>query len=69
MEDKSFDTGQAFISLKRIEYLLEEIIFQQILQRTATLEDANDKFKNALKNVDVLMKEFFDSLPPAKGKS
>lgn len=65
MEDKSFDTGQVFISLKRIEYLLEEVIFQQIIQRSMSNEEANEKLKDALKNVSGSLKEFFDDLPPA----
>ena len=66
MEDKSFDMGQAFISLKRIEYLLEEVIFQQIVQFSNTNEEANEKFKNALGNVSKSMKEYFDDLPSTK---
>jgi len=40
------------MSLKRIEHLLEEVIFQQILTRNnGNLETANEVFRLALKNV------------------
>lgn len=33
MEDKKITTVDVIISIKRMEYLLEEMIFQQILTR------------------------------------
>ena len=68
MEDKALELGTAILSIKRIELLLEEVIFQQILSRTPSEEEASRKYEMAMDNVIKGMKEFADSLPPAVEK-
>jgi hypothetical protein len=58
--------GQDFaISLKRIEYLLEELIFQNILTREQDCDTANEKFKTSMGNVSDSLLGFFQ-LPEQK---
>ena len=49
---------EMLISVKRIEFLLEELIFQQCLSRTNDIQAANEKLKNALQNVSESMKHY-----------
>ncbi len=58
--------GQDFVmSLKRIEFLLEELIYQQILNRTQENDVSNEKFEIAMKNVSDRLLQFFE-VPPKK---
>ena len=66
MEDKKIELTEAILSIKRIEYLLEEVIFQSILSRGFSAEEANEKFKLALTNVDNIMKSYIQLLPPSQ---
>ncbi len=67
MDDKSLSNTEVTTSVKRIEYLLEEMIFQQILAReNNNVELANEKLKIALANVADSLQLYFDTLPQAK---
>jgi outer membrane protein TolC len=64
-KDRTISLGQTSMSVIRIECLLEELIFQQILSRNPDLDEANNKFKIALTNVDQAMKQRIEELPLA----
>jgi hypothetical protein len=67
MEDKAISMSQFYVTLARIECLLEEIIFRQVLDSSGgDVDKANEVFKAALKNVSQSLKEHFESLPPVK---
>ena len=64
MENKSVNMGQLVLSSKRTEFLLEEILFQYLVNTSVDGPQAEDKFKDVMANIDGLMKEFVESLPP-----
>jgi hypothetical protein len=51
MTERAITTTDLFLSSKRIEALLEEMIFQLIVLRSEDVEKANEAFKDCLKNV------------------
>lgn len=65
MEDKIIGLESVVVTLLKIERLLEEILFQQILSRTNNLDEANTRLDEALKRVDDSTLEKLESLPPA----
>lgn len=65
MNDKLIKQTDSMLSIIRIECLLEELIFQQILNRHSDINTANEKFKSALTNVDNEMKRRLEILPDA----
>lgn len=68
MEDKILNIGDAIVSTKRIEYLLEQVLINVIGSRYKDLNDDDRKAKinQALQNVDDDMKLYVESLKPAK---
>ena len=65
MEDKKVEATEYILSIKRIEFLLEEIILQQVITRSNDTTEAGRNFTMALENVSHKMKEYVQSLPPA----
>ncbi|MBD0296147.1 MAG: hypothetical protein ICV84_13255 [Flavisolibacter sp.] len=64
MEDKKVDFGMTVASLIRIECLLEELIFRQILaNENNNIDAANERFKSALQNIDDAVAKRFEELP------
>jgi len=57
------DLAQAMISIKRIEFLLEELLLQQIKTNYPNVEDRKAEHLAAVKNVNENLEEFFESLP------
>jgi len=55
MEEKNIGLPDFYASVKRIECLLEEILFRQIAYNSLSQEEATEAFKSALKNVDKSM--------------
>jgi len=51
MTERAITTTDLFLSSKRIEALLEEMIFQLIVLRSEDVEKANEAFKDCLNNV------------------
>jgi hypothetical protein len=66
MNTKTITAADQYISSKRIEALLEEVIFQLIVLRSDEVEDANEKFDQALKDVSNSVQEMMSSLPDSK---
>ena len=64
MEDKQIYYSDLYFSTKRIELLMEELIFQQLITREGDLEKANEKFKIAMDKVNESLKTFINDLPP-----
>lgn len=65
MKDKILSSDSYIYSIKRIEYLLEEMIFQQIVARIDNDDVANDKFNVVMKRVDTSVQDYFQNLPDA----
>ncbi len=56
-----------YLSLKRIEYLLQELLYQQILSRTQNKEQADTLIDESLKIVHHnVTKHLEESFPPIK---
>ena len=68
MEDKILNIGDAILSTKRIEYLLEQILINVIVNRYKDYsdEDRKDKINQAFQYVDDDMKSYAESLKPVK---
>ena len=60
MDEKKFIAF--YTSMKRIECLLEEILFRQIAYNSLSQEEATDAFKSALKNVNKSMEQSMSDL-------
>jgi len=70
MENKTVGLEEFFISLKRIELLLEELVFQECLIRSKeNSKEANEKFTSSMKNVSKILQEHVEGLPRAQEKS
>jgi hypothetical protein len=52
MEEKEITLKEFFISMKRIEGLLREVVYQQILSRTGSDEEAHKKFEESMESVN-----------------
>jgi hypothetical protein len=64
---KTIDITDFFISMARIEALLEESLFRQILQsKNGDVEKTNETFKTAMKNIDTSTKERLGGLRDPK---
>ncbi len=66
MEDKNIGIPDFFVSVKRIECLLEEILFRQIAYDSLTETDANETFKAALKNVNKSLQDSISNFPSSE---
>lgn len=55
MDEKNIGLPDFYASVKRIECLLEEILFRQIAYNSLSQEEATETFKSALKNVNKAM--------------
>lgn len=66
MEDKNIGIPDFFASVKRIECLLEEILFRQIAYDLLTETDANETFKAALKNVNKSLQDSISNFPSSE---
>jgi hypothetical protein len=67
MEDKLVDLSDFIVSLKRIESLLEEQIFRQMLaEKGGDVSAANESFSKAMQNVSQALSEHIQALRPAK---
>lgn len=56
MEDKSIDPGAIALTIMRMECLLEEMIFQQILNRELDVQKANEIFNRVVEHTDSTLK-------------
>jgi hypothetical protein len=63
MEEKSPGLPDFYASVKRIECLLEEILFRQIAYNSLSQEEATETFKSALKNVNKSMQDAIANFP------
>ncbi|TMI95857.1 MAG: hypothetical protein E6H06_05630 [Bacteroidetes bacterium] len=66
MDDKTPGLPDFYASVKRIECLLEEILFRQIAYNSLSQEEATEAFKGALKNVNKSMQESISNFPSAE---
>ena len=68
MEDKNIDMGKIALSIKRSEFLLEQILVNTIGNRFYELgeDEIKAKIHNALQFVDDDLKAFLQSLPPSE---
>ena len=55
MDEKNIGLPDFYASVKRIECLLEEILFRQIAYNSLSQEEATETFKTALKNINKSM--------------
>jgi hypothetical protein len=55
MDEINVGLPDFYTSVKRIEFLLEEILFRQIAYNSLSQEEATEVFKSALKNVSKSM--------------
>jgi hypothetical protein len=69
MEDKVIPTTGVLMSVKRIEFLLEEIGYLLSMQVAKADQRPEDVFQQFLQGVDRNMKEYVQSLPSAKEKN
>jgi hypothetical protein len=65
MSDKIMPNWVSPMSSKRIEFLLEELIYQQIRSRLSK-DESLEQFNLVMENVDEQMKEFYKNLPDSK---
>ena len=65
MENKEFKIEETVFCLKRIEFLLEEILTAFVIKNSSD-DKLTSNMQSALKSVDDKMKAFFQSLPPSK---
>jgi hypothetical protein len=64
MNDKVYDNANKIFNQKRIEFLLEELIYQTILTRNNSDAIASkQEFAKSMQVVLDSVKEFFQSLP------
>ncbi|MFZ4771881.1 MAG: hypothetical protein ACOYLO_16995 [Ferruginibacter sp.] len=68
MENKIIDTSKIMLSIKRSEYLLEQILIQTVSARydNVPLEERKSKVNESLNYVDEDVKAFVESLQTAK---
>ncbi|HEV8283767.1 MAG TPA: hypothetical protein VGQ09_05635 [Chitinophagaceae bacterium] len=62
MENKNVGLPDFYAPVKRIECLLEEILFRQIAYNSLSESDANETFKSALKNVNKSLEDNINNL-------
>lgn len=63
MEDKKIDLGNMHISQKRVEFLMEEILYQ-LLKNRLNKEEADKEFEHALSVVQKSLEKYYATLPP-----
>ncbi len=57
MEENDINTDDFYLSLKRIEFLMEQIVLHQIQTSTNSQEETNEKFQLVLRKVESLVTE------------
>lgn len=67
MKDKTLSGLETIVGNKRIEFLLEELVWQTVALRFKNEpEKADERFNNAMINVKEKVESYFSSLPDAE---